>query len=50
MAAAMIDRYEISHRAENLSSCSYSAFCAYTANTHHSAMMFRIGGREEATD
>jgi len=27
------------HRAENLFSCSYSAFCAYTANTHHAAMM-----------
>jgi hypothetical protein len=46
----MIDQCEKSHRAENLSSCSYSAFCAYTAATHHSAMMFRIGGREEATD
>jgi hypothetical protein len=39
-----------SHRAENLSSCSYSAFCAYTTDTHHVAMMSRIGGREEATN
>jgi hypothetical protein len=46
----MIDRCEKSHQAENLSSCSYSAFCAYTANTHHAAMMSRIGGCKEATD
>jgi hypothetical protein len=49
-AAAMIDRCEKSHQAENLSSCSYSAFCAYTAATHHSTMMIQIGGREEAAD
>jgi hypothetical protein len=39
-----------SHRAENLSSCSYSAFCAYTADTHHAAMISQISGREEATN
>jgi len=49
-AATMIDRCKKSHQAENLSSCSYSAFCAYTANTHHAAMMSRIGGCEEATN
>jgi len=50
MAATMINRCEKLHRAENLSSCSYSTFGAYTANTHHAAMMYRIGGRKEATD
>ncbi len=47
-AATMIDQCKKSHRAKNLSSCSYSAFCAYTADTHHAAMMSRIGGCEEA--
>jgi len=47
-AAAMIDRCEKSHRAEKLSTCSYSAFCAYTTATHHAAMMSPIGRREEA--
>ena len=27
-----------------------SAFCAYTANTHHAAIMSQIGGREEVTE
>ena len=49
-AAVMIDRCEKSHRAENLSSCSYSAFCAYTATAAAAAMMFLIGGRKDATD
>jgi hypothetical protein len=49
-AAVMIDRCEKSHRAENLFSCSYSAFCAYTVTAAAAAMMFRIGGREEATN
>ena len=41
-AAVMIDRCEKSHRAENLSSCSYSAFCAYAAAAAAAAaMMFR---------
>ena len=49
-STAMIDQREKSHRADNLSSCSYSAFCAYAATAAAAAMMFRIGGREEATD
>jgi len=49
-AATMINRCKKSHQAENLSSCSYSAFCAYTAVMYHSVMMFRIGGRKEETD
>ncbi len=49
-AASVIDRCKKSHRAENLSSCSYSAFCTFTAATHHAAMMYRISRREEATD
>ena len=49
-AAAMIDLCKKLRQAENLSSCSFSAFCAATAVTHHAAMMNRIGGREEATD
>jgi len=49
-AATMIDRCEKSHRAENLSSCFYSAFCAYTVATHHAAIMYPIGGHEEATN
>jgi hypothetical protein len=39
-AAIMIDRCEKSHRAENLSSCSYFAFCAYAAAAAAAAMMF----------
>jgi len=46
----MIDRCKKSHREENLSSCFYSAFCAYTADMHHASMMSQIGRREEATD
>ena len=49
-STAMIDQREKSHRADNLSSCSYSAFCAYAATAAAAAMMFRIGGRKEATD
>jgi hypothetical protein len=49
-AAAMIDRCEKSHRAENLSSCSYSAFCLYPPDMHHAAMMYQIGRRKEATN
>jgi hypothetical protein len=48
-AAVMIDRCKKLHPAENLSYCSFSAFCAYTAGTHHAAMISRIGGRKEAT-
>jgi hypothetical protein len=36
----MIDQCEKSHLAENLSSCSYSAFCAYAATAVAAAMMF----------
>jgi hypothetical protein len=46
----MINRCKKLHPTENLSSCSYSAFCAYTADTHHAAMMSRIGGHKEVTD
>jgi hypothetical protein len=46
----IINRYEKSHQAKNLSSFSHSAFCTSTATTHHTAMMYRIGGREEATN
>jgi hypothetical protein len=35
----MIDRCKKLHQAENLSFGSYSAFCAYTTDTHHAAMM-----------
>jgi hypothetical protein len=41
---------EKSHRAENLSSCSYSAFCAYPPAIHHDNMMHQIGRRKEVTD
>ncbi len=49
-AAAMINQCKKLHRAENLSFCSFSAFCTYTTATHHAAMMFQIGGRKEATN
>ena len=49
-STAMIDRREKSHRAENLVSWPYSSELAATTATHHTAMMYRIGGREEATD
>jgi hypothetical protein len=40
-AAVMINRCEKSYRAENLSSCSYSAFYAYAAATAAATMMFQ---------
>jgi len=49
-ADTMIDRFEKLHRAENLCSCSYSAFCTYIANRHHAFMMSWIGRCEEPTD
>jgi hypothetical protein len=49
-STAMIDRREKSHRAENLVSCLYSSEFAATTATHHTSMMYLIGGREEATD
>jgi hypothetical protein len=46
----MIDRPKKLHRAENLLSWPYfSKFTATTA-THHTTMMYQIGGLEEATD
>jgi len=33
-----------------LLSCSYSAVCAYTADSHHAAMMSQIGGCKEVTE
>ncbi len=49
-SATMIDRCEKSHLAEYLFSCSYSSYCTFTTATHHAAMMYQIGGREEATN
>ena len=49
-STAMIDRHEISHRSENLVSWRYSSEFAATTATHHTAMMYRIGGHKEATD
>jgi len=49
-STAMIDQCKKSHRAENLSSFSHSAFCTSTAATHHAAVMGRIGRCKEATD
>ncbi len=50
MSTAMIDRREKSHRAENLVSWPYSSDFAAATATHHTTMMYRIGGSEEATD
>ena len=49
-STAMIDRREKSHRSENLVSWPYSSDFAATTTAHHTTMMYRIGGREEATD
>jgi hypothetical protein len=49
-STAMIDQREKSHRAENLVSWPYSSEFSATTATHHTTMMYRIGGREEATD
>ncbi len=46
----MIDRREKSHRAENLVSWPYSSEFSATTTMHHTAMMYRTGGRKEATD
>jgi hypothetical protein len=48
----MIDRRKKSHQAENLVSWPYSSEFAATTAMHHTAMtiMYRISGREEATD
>ncbi len=49
-STAMIDRREKLHRAENLVSWTYSSVFAATTTTHHTAMMYRIGGCKEATN
>jgi hypothetical protein len=46
----MIDQREKLHRAENLVSLPYSSEFAATTATHHTSMMYRIGGRKEATN
>ncbi len=46
----MINQREKSHRAENLDAWPYSSEFATATVTHHTAMMYRIGGREEATN
>ena len=46
---AMLDRRKKLHRAENLVSWPYSSKFAATTATHHTTMMYRIGGRKEAT-
>ena len=46
----MIDRREKSHQAENLVFWPYSSEFGATTDTHHTAMMYRIGGHEESTD
>jgi hypothetical protein len=49
-STAMIDRREKSHQAENLVSWPYSSEFVATTTTHHTIMMYRIGGHEEATN
>ena len=49
-AATMIYRCKKLHRAENISSCSYSTFCTYTATTNHATTMSRIVRCKEMTD
>ncbi len=49
-STTMIDRRKKSHRVENLVSWPYSSGFSATTATHHTAMMYRIGGREEAID
>jgi hypothetical protein len=49
-STAMTDRRKKSHRAENLISWPYSSEFAATTATHHTAMMYRIGGHKEATN
>ena len=49
-AAAMFDWCKKLHRAGNLSFCSYSTFCAYTALRYYATMMNWIGRCKEATD
>jgi hypothetical protein len=46
----MINQREKLHRAENLVSWPYSSEFSATTATHHTAMMYRISRRKEATD
>jgi hypothetical protein len=46
----MIDRREKLHRAENLISWLYSSEFSATTALHHTAMMYQIGRRKEATN
>jgi hypothetical protein len=46
----MINRRKKLHQAENLVSWPYSSEFAVTTATHHTTMMYQIGGRNEATD
>ena len=49
MSTAIIDQRKKLHRAKNLVSWPYSSEFVATTATHHTAMMYQIGGREEAT-
>jgi hypothetical protein len=46
----MIDRCKKSHQAEKLVSWPYSSVFAATTATHHTNMMYQIGGQEKATN
>jgi hypothetical protein len=48
-ATTIIDRCTSSHAVGIVSFCPYSAFFDTTAATHHSPMMYRIGGRGTTT-
>jgi hypothetical protein len=50
MVTTIVSRFTKSHFVGNLISWPYSSKFAITATTHHSAMMYQIGGHEEATD
>ena len=47
---AIVDRYMKSDCVGNLVSWLYSLECTATTSTHHTAMMYQIGGREEAAN
>jgi hypothetical protein len=46
----MINRCEKSHRAGNFAFWPHSSKFATTTATHHTTMMYQIGGRKEATN
>jgi hypothetical protein len=50
MVTTIVDRLTKSHRAENHVYWLYSFNFAATTFTHHSAMIYQLGGRKEATD